>query len=80
MGAQFDVFFAFPTRALNICNSHMSATPKMGMHFKVIRLQPLHSPPFMKVCFTPKHTLDLMGPWTSHLVTNPMLGLQHFQI
>ncbi len=54
----------------------MSVTPKVGVDLGVIGLHPLHSPPFVKVCFTPKHTLGLMGPCNSHLVTNPMLGLQ----
>jgi len=43
----------------------MSATPKVGVHLGVIGLHPLHFPPFVKVCFTPKHTLDLMGPCIS---------------
>jgi hypothetical protein len=50
----------------------MIVTPKVGVHLGVIGLHPLHSPPFVKVCFTPKHFFALMGPWTSHLVTNPM--------
>jgi hypothetical protein len=69
------VFFPFLTKAMNIHNSHTSATLKVGMHLGVIGLHPLHSPPFVRVCFTPKHTLNLMGPYTSHFVTNPMLGL-----
>jgi hypothetical protein len=28
----------------------------------------------MKVCFTRKHTIGLMGPWTSHLVSQPYFG------
>jgi len=55
----------------------MSATPKVGMHLGVIGLHPLHSPPFVKVCFTPKHTLGLMGIYISHFVADPMLGLRH---
>jgi len=53
----------------------MNVIPKVGMHLRIIELHPLHSPPFMRVCFTPKHILGLMGPCTSHLVVNPMLGL-----
>jgi hypothetical protein len=34
-----------------------SVIPKVGVHLKVIGLHPLHSPPFVKVCFTPKHSL-----------------------
>jgi hypothetical protein len=30
--------FALPTKVSNICNSHMSATPKVGMQLRVIRL------------------------------------------
>jgi hypothetical protein len=48
----------------------------MGMHLGVIGFQPLHSPPFARVCFTPKHTLDLTGLYILHFVANPMLGLQ----
>jgi hypothetical protein len=54
----------------------MSAIPKMGMHLGAIGVHPLHSPPFVKACFTLIHTLTLMGPCSSHLVTNSMLGLQ----
>jgi hypothetical protein len=70
------VFVYFSKKALNIHNSLMSAIPKEGMHLGVIGLHPLHSPPFVKVCFIPKHTLGLMGPCTSHLIVNPMLGLR----
>jgi hypothetical protein len=66
---------AFPTKVLNICNSRMSAIPNVRVHLGVIRLHPLHSPPFVKVCFTRKHTFGFMGPCTSHLIVNPMLGL-----
>ncbi len=44
----------------------------MGVDLGVIGLHPLHSPSFVKACFTPKHTLTLMGLWTSLLVTNPI--------
>jgi hypothetical protein len=47
------------------------------MHLGVIGFLPLHSPPFVKVCFTPKHIFDLMGLCTSHLVMNSMLKLWH---
>ncbi len=77
LGAQFGVFFIFLIKALNIHNSRTSATPKVGVHLGVIRLIPLHSLSFVRVCFTPKHNFGLMGPYTSHLVTNPMLGLRH---
>jgi hypothetical protein len=62
---------------MNIHNSCMSATPKVRMHLGVIGLHPLYSPPFMRMCFTPKHNFGLMGPCTSHFVVNPMLGLWH---
>jgi hypothetical protein len=75
LGTQFCVFFALPTKALNIRNSCMNAIPKVGMHLEVVRLYHLHSPSFVKVCFTPKHIPALMGPWTSFLVKNPMLKL-----
>jgi len=69
--------FAFPTKAPNIRNSHMNATLKVGVHFGVIGLHPLHFPPFVRMCFTLPHTFGLMGPCTSHLVANSMLGLRH---
>jgi hypothetical protein len=68
-----------PTKALNIRNFHANATPKVGVHLGVIGLHPLHSPPFVKMCFTPKHTLDLMDLCISHLVTNLMLELRHLR-
>jgi hypothetical protein len=77
MGAKCGIFFASPIKVLNIHNSRTSATPKVGVHLGVIGLHPLHFPPFVKVCFTPKYTLALMGPCTSHLVVNLMLGLRH---
>jgi hypothetical protein len=58
----------------------MSATPKVGVHLGIIRIHPLHSPSFVRMCFTPKQTLGLMGPCASHLVLNPMLKLQQFEI
>ncbi len=67
-------FFAFSTKALNIHNSRPNATSKVGMHLGVIGLHPLHFPPFVKVCFIPKHIL----------CRNPTLAkcggeAQHFQ-
>jgi hypothetical protein len=67
--------FDFSTKALNIYNYHTNATIKVGVHLGVIRLHPLHFPSFVKMCFTPTHTFGLMGPYTSHFVMNPMLGL-----
>jgi hypothetical protein len=46
--------------------------------WECIGSHPLHSPPFLRVCFTPKHIICLMGPYISHLFANPMLGLQHW--
>jgi hypothetical protein len=65
-------------QSFEIQNSCTSATPKMGVHLEVIGLHLLHSPPFVKVCFTFKHILlGLVGLCTLHLIMNPMLGLQH---
>jgi hypothetical protein len=36
--------------------------------------------PFVKVCFTPKYTLILIGLCISHLVANPMLRLRQLQL
>jgi hypothetical protein len=57
----------------------MNAAPKVGLvHLGVIGLHPLHSPPFMRMCFyTQTHFFSLMVPYISHLVANPMLGLRH---
>jgi hypothetical protein len=49
--------FTFPTKVLNICNSCTNATPRVRVHLGVIGLYPLHFPPFVRMCFTPKHTL-----------------------
>jgi hypothetical protein len=68
--------FAFPTKVLNICNSHTSVIPKVGMHLGIIGIHPLHSSPFVRVFFTLKHILSLMGPCTSHFIVNPMLRLR----
>jgi hypothetical protein len=70
--------FAFPTKALNIRNSSTNATLEVGVHLGVIGLHPLHFPPFLKVCFTPKHII--LASWalcTTHLIVNPMLRLWH---
>ncbi len=69
--------FAFPTKALNICNSRTNAIPQVGAHLGVIGLHPLHSPPFVRVYFTPKNIFGFISLCISHLVTNPMLGLWH---
>jgi hypothetical protein len=68
--------FVFPTKAPNIYNSCTNTTPEVVVHLGIIRFHPLHSPPIVKMCFTPKHNIGLMGPCTSHLVTDPMLRLQ----
>jgi hypothetical protein len=47
----------------------------VGVHLGVIGLHPLHFPPFVRVCFTPKHNLGFMGHCTSHFIANSMLRL-----
>jgi hypothetical protein len=79
LGAQFGVFLPFATKVPNICNSCMSVTPKVRVYLGIIGFHPLHFHPFVRVCFTPKHTFDFMGPCTSHLIANPMLRLQHME-
>ncbi len=76
LGGAIWSFFAFSTKALNIRNSLMNATPKVGVHLGVIGLHPLHSPSFVRLCFTTKHILNFMGPCISHFVTNLVLGLR----
>jgi hypothetical protein len=44
----------------------MSATPKMGVHLRVIGLI-FSSPPFWRVCFTPEHILLVSRPLHSTL-------------
>jgi hypothetical protein len=70
LGAQFGVFF-FSNQGCK----HL--TPKVGVHLGIIGLHFLHFPPFVKMCFAPKHTIGLIGPCTSHFVTNPMLKFRH---
>jgi hypothetical protein len=53
--------FAFPMKAMNIRNFSTNATPKVGVHLGVIGFHPLHSPPFLRVCFTPKQIF--LGSW-----------------
>jgi hypothetical protein len=77
--AQFGVFFSFSTKALNIHNSCTSVIPKVGVHLGVIGLHSLHFSPFVKVCFTPKHTLCVMGPCTSHFVVNRIATLRQLK-
>ncbi len=74
--------FIFSTKVLNIQNPHASATPRMRMHLGVVGLHLLHSPPICECKrwspMTPKsNTLSWpRGPLHSHLVANPILGLQ----
>jgi hypothetical protein len=44
------IFFAFPTKVLNIKDSCTRVTPKVGVHLGIIGLHPMHSPPFVKTC------------------------------
>jgi hypothetical protein len=61
MGAQFGAYFPFPTKAPTIRNSCTNVIPKVGAHLGIIGFHPLNSPPFVKMCFTPQHTFDLMA-------------------
>jgi hypothetical protein len=49
--------FTFLTKAPNIQDSRISATPKVGVQLRVVGLHLLHSPPFVRMCFTLEHTL-----------------------
>jgi hypothetical protein len=53
--------FIFSTKVLNIQDSRMNAIPK------VIGLYLWHSPPFVRMCFTLKHTL--LASWAFALYT-----------
>jgi hypothetical protein len=53
----------------------MSATSKVEVHLGIICFHPLHSPSFVRVYFTLKHTLYFMGLCISHFAADPMLGL-----
>jgi hypothetical protein len=57
LGAQINACFPFSIKVLNIQNFRTSATPNMGVHLRIIGFNFLHSPPFVKVCFTIKHIL-----------------------
>ncbi len=57
----------FPTKVLNSRDSRMNVIPKVGMHLGVVVFHRLHSPPFVRVCFTPKHTL--LASWALALHT-----------
>jgi hypothetical protein len=76
-GSPIWCLFTFPTNVMNIHNSHTNVTPKVRLHLRIIGLHPLHSPPFVIVCFTLKHIFNLMGPCNSHFIVDAMLGLQH---
>lgn len=65
------VLFNFPTKTLNICNFYTNATLKMGVHLKVIKLHPLHSPPFLKVCFILNRLSWPHGPFHSTISRKP---------
>ncbi len=67
LGGPIWCLFAFSTNVQNIWDSRTSATPKVGVHLGVIGLHILHSPPFVRVCFTPKHTF--LTSWTLALCT-----------
>jgi hypothetical protein len=72
--------FMFLTKASNIHNSRTSATPKVGIHLGVIRIQPLCSFAFVRMFFTRKQIFGLMGLCTSHLVLNPILRLWQWRV
>jgi hypothetical protein len=78
LGGSIWCMFAFSTKALNIWDSHTSATPKVGVHLGIIGLRLLHSPSFMKVFHTRTHFLSFMGLCIPHLVVNSMLRLQQY--
>ncbi len=76
LGGPIWCLFAFSTKALNIQNSCMGATPKMGVHLGSIGLHFLHYIPFVIVFHIWTHFLSLMGLCIPHLVANPSLELQ----
>jgi len=60
----------------------MTTIPKVGVHLGALGFIPCTLPHLWK-CVSHlntlmKHTFNLMGPYTSHFVTNPMLGLRHW--
>jgi hypothetical protein len=59
--------FSFSTKVLNIRESHTNATPKVGVHLRIIGLHLLHFPPFVRMCFTSEHTL--LASWAFALYT-----------
>ncbi len=73
LGGSIWCSFSFSTKALNIQDSRINATPKVGMHLGIIGFHFLHSPSFVKVCFTSEHTLVASWALAFHLVANQML-------
>jgi hypothetical protein len=65
LGGSIWCSFSFSTKALNIQDSRTNATPKVGMHLGIIGFHFLHSPSFVKVCFTSEHTL--LASWALEL-------------
>ncbi len=61
-------FVSFSAKALNIQDFRISVIPKVGVYLGVIGLHPLHSPPFVIVCFTFEHTLLTSWAHTLHWV------------
>jgi hypothetical protein len=58
------MFVCFLTKVMNIQDSHMNATPKMG-----------DAPPLVSVFHFQTSFFGFMCSYTPHLVRNPMLGL-----
>jgi hypothetical protein len=72
IGGPIWCLFTFPTKVLNIQDSHTSAIPKMGVPLGVIGLHPLHSPPFVKKCVSHSNTFSWPhGPLHSTLCHKP---------
>jgi hypothetical protein len=56
------VFVFFSNHGFEHLQFLHDCNPKVGVHLGVIGLHPLHSPPFVRMCFTPKHTFQPHGP------------------
>jgi len=76
LGGPIWCLFTFPTKALNIQNLRTNVTPicALGSHWvPSLALSPVCE----SVFHIQTYFLGLMGPYTPHLVVNPMLRLWH---
>jgi hypothetical protein len=74
LGVQFGVCFHFQPRFQTFATCAQVQFPKWECIWESFDFIP-YTLPHCENVFQTKHTLGLMGPYTSHLVANPMLKL-----